>query len=156
LPGLLLAQRVDLQLLLVGDFEEGDPLPSEVRTQIEANPGIRHVGWLADPAAAYRAMDLLVFPSYREGLPNVPLEAQLCGVPVVGYAATGTVDAVMDREALVPVGDVDALAKAIRSALDGQHPSAEDLRTWVTDNFDRSRVWAELASRYRRWLEELE
>ena len=42
------------------------------------------VPWLDHTGVAYRAMDVLAFPSYREGLPNVPLEAQLCGVPVVG------------------------------------------------------------------------
>lgn len=147
---------VELQLLLVGDFEEGDPLAGEVRTQIESHPSIRHAGWLPEPADAYLAMDVLVFPSYREGLPNVPLEAQLCGVPVVGYAATGTVDAVLDRKALVPTGDVNGLALTILSALDGHHPSPGELSEWVTANFDRTRVWTGLASRYRRWLEEVE
>ena len=81
-------------LLLVGQFEDGDPVPPEVRETIEHDERIVTVPWLDHPGVAYRAMDLLAFPSYREGLPNVPLEAQLCGVPVVGYAATGTVDAV--------------------------------------------------------------
>ena len=72
------------------------------------------------PGVAYRAMDLLAFPSYREGLPNVPLEAQLCGVPVVGYAATGTVDAVAPGSALVPVGDVQALSEEIVAQVDAE------------------------------------
>lgn len=146
----------EVQLLLVGEFEEGDPLPSDIRARIGVHPRIHHVGWLTDPRTAYRAMDLLVFPSYREGLPNVPIEAQLCGVPVVGYAATGTVDAVMNREALIPTGDVAGLAVAIRSALDGRHPAASDLRNWIAATFDRDRVWAELAARYRRWLDDLQ
>ena len=65
-----------------------------------------------NPTNAYAAMDVLTFPSYREGLPNVPLEAQLCGVPVVAYAATGTVDALLDGVTgeLVDVGDRHELA----------------------------------------------
>lgn len=151
---LVLETGVDVQLLLVGNFEEGDPLSDDVRTEIESHPRICHVGWLADPTVAYRAMDLLAFPSFREGLPNVPIEAQLLGVPVVGYAATGTVDAVMNLKALVPVGDVSALASAIRRCLEGEHPAADELRDWVVANFDRTRVWDELASGYRRWLDE--
>ena len=84
-------------LLLVGQFEDGDPVTPEVRRVIESDDRIVTVPWLADPRVAYRAMDVLAFPSYREGLPNVPLEAQLCAVPVVAYEATGTVDAVASR-----------------------------------------------------------
>lgn len=149
----VLATSFEAQLLLVGDYEDGDPLPGGIRAEIESHPKIRHVGWLSDPAPAYRAMDLLAFPSYREGLPNVPIEAQLCGVPVTGYAATGTIDAVMNREDLVPVGDVAGLGAAIRHSLDGRHPAADELRDWVVANFDRTRVWADLASHYRRWLD---
>ncbi len=101
-----LRQQPDVRLLLVGQFEEGDPVPSAVREVIESDERIVTVPWLASTGVAYRAMDVLAFPSYREGLPNVPIEAQLCGVPVVAFAATGTVDAVVDGVGgvLVPVG----------------------------------------------------
>ncbi len=98
-------------LLLVGQFEDGDPVPDAVRATIEGDKRIVTVPWLDHTGIAYRAMDVLAFPSYREGLPNVPLEAQLCGVPVVGYAATGTVDAVAPGSGLVTVGDVTALGR---------------------------------------------
>ncbi|TVR22118.1 MAG: glycosyltransferase family 1 protein [Ilumatobacter sp.] len=150
---MVLETGLDLQLLLVGGFEQGDPLSNDVRAEIESHPRICHVGWLADPTAAYRAMDLLAFPSYREGLPNVPIEAQLCGVPVVGYAATGTVDAVKHPQGLVPVGHVAGLAGKIRCCLEGKHPAADELRDWVIEKFDRTRVWNELASNYRQWLD---
>ncbi|MFM7870166.1 MAG: glycosyltransferase, partial [Actinomycetota bacterium] len=105
----------------------------------------------------YPAFDLLVFPSSREGLPNVPLEAQLCGVPIVGYAATGTVDAVRHGETgvLVPVGDRRGLADAVAGLLiDTERRSrlAEAGRTWVRTTFDRRHVWSELTDLYRRWL----
>ncbi len=101
-------------------------------------------------------MDVLAFPSYREGLPNVPLEAQLCGVPVVGYAATGTVDAVAPGSALVPVGDVDALGREIVAQVGagiGRSSSGRQEATWVVENFERARLWTGLVDRYRAWAE---
>ena len=122
----------DVWLLLVGQFEDGDPVPADVRATIERDERIVTVPWLDHTGVAYRAMDVLAFPSYREGLPNVPLEAQLCGVPVVGYAATGTVDAVAPGQSdgsdasggdsvLVPVGDVEALGRELIAQVGGRN-----------------------------------
>jgi glycosyltransferase involved in cell wall biosynthesis len=150
-----LRQRPDMWLLLVGQFEEGDSVPLAVRETIEHDERIVTVPWLDHPGVAYRAMDLLAFPSYREGLPNVPLEAQLCGVPVVGYAATGTVDAVAPGSILVPVGDVDALSGAILAQVDvetGRSSSERQEATWVVENFERTRLWSGLVDRYHAWV----
>ena len=142
-------------LLLVGQFEDGDPVPPSVRATIESDERIVTVPWLDHTGVAYRAMDLLAFPSYREGLPNVPLEAQLCGVPVVGYAATGTVDAVAPGSGLVPVGDVQALSEEIVAQVDaeiGRSSSERQETTWVVENFDRAQLWSGLVDRYRAWV----
>jgi len=151
----VLHARPDVWLLLVGQFEDGDPVPDAVRSTIERDERIVTVPWLDHTGVAYRAMDLLAFPSYREGLPNVPLEAQLCGVPVVGYAATGTVDAVAPGSALVPVGDVGALGAAIATQVDtgfDRSSSGRQEATWVVENFDRNRLWSGLVDRYRSWV----
>lgn len=152
----LAASRPALRLLLVGDFEEGDPVPVATRERIERDERIVRTGWVDDPATVYPAIDVLAFPSYREGLPNVPLEAQAAGIPVVGYAATGTVDAVRPGETgeLVPVGDVDALVEAIGDLLDDPD-RARRLgtrgREWVAEAFRPERVWTDLGARYAAW-----
>ena len=100
-------------------------------------------------------MDVLAFHSYREGLPNVPLEAQLCGVPVVGHAATGTVDAAAPGAALVPLGDAEALSAQILARVDGEIDRSASGRQdflWVVQNFDRNRLWAGLIDRYHDWV----
>lgn len=159
-----LRDREGVHLLLVGQFEDGDPVSSDVRNVIESDDRIVTVPWLAHAGVAYRAMDVLAFPSYREGLPNVPLEAQLCGVPVVAYAATGTVDAVAhdgspgagDAPAgvLVPVGGTGEMAAALsdlvddperRSAMGAAGPG------WVAARFAPEVVWDGLVERYRSW-----
>ena len=152
----LRVDRPDLHLLLVGQFEDGDPVPPDVRTAIERGEYVTVVPWLDHTGVAYRAMDVLAFPSYREGLPNVPLEAQLCGVPVVGYAATGTVDAVFDGETgvLVPTGDQTALSAALGELVDDPSRRAglgAAGPAWVKAAFDRDRLWHGWADRYRSW-----
>ena len=115
----LLATYPELRLLLVGDFEPGDPVEAEVRRCIEAGSAIIRPGFVSDTAPYYRLMDVLALPTHREGFPGVPLEAQASGVPVVTTTATGAVDSIIDRVtgSLVPVGDTNALANAVAKLL---------------------------------------
>src|SRR5437660_11632373 len=64
-------------------------------------------------------LDVLVLPSYTEGLPNVVLEASAAGVPVVATAVGGTPEVVEDGVTgyLVPPGDPEALAGRVRDVL---------------------------------------
>lgn len=136
-------------LVIVGDFEDGDPVPDSIRRRIETDERIVRVPWTDDTIGCYRALDVLAFPSYREGLPNVPLEAQLCGVPVVAYAATGTVDAVMSEppNVLVDVGDVQGLARALTWRLVERRRSTA-AREWVANRFRREDLWRALEGIY--------
>ena len=143
----------DLHLLLVGGFEEGDPLSSRLRDEIWANPRVHITGFVNDTAAYYSAFDLLVFPSHREGLPNVPLEAAASGRPTAGFAATGTVDAVLNGQTgtLVSVGDVKGLTDAVRRyLLDPQllarHGKQAQQR--VQTEFRREVIWQSLSELY--------
>lgn len=153
----LLHEFEDLHLLLVGGFEEGDPLSLEMRDAIWTHPNIHITGFVNNTAAYYSAIDLLVFPSHREGLPNVPLEAAAAGRPTAGFAATGTVDAVQHgvTGTLVPVGDIHGLAEAVRSYLNDadlllQHGS--NARHRVETQFRREVIWQQLAVLYNNEL----
>jgi glycosyltransferase involved in cell wall biosynthesis len=153
-----LRARHECQLLLVGQYDTGDPIRTATRHRIDTDPHIVVVPWVDDPVAAYRSMDVLAFPSAREGLPNVLLEAQLCGVPVVAYSATGTIDAVCADSAdlLVPIGDIDGLCAKIEAVI-GQpvNPSRSDAgRRWVSSTFERTVFWAALSGFYQHWLAE--
>jgi glycosyltransferase involved in cell wall biosynthesis len=80
---------------------------------------VRFLGHREDIPALLAASDLLVLPSYYEGLPNVVLEAMRFRKPVVATAAPGTTEVLVDGQTgrLVPVGDFRALAAALRDAI---------------------------------------
>jgi glycosyltransferase involved in cell wall biosynthesis len=154
---LLRRRYSDLRLLLVGDFEMGDPVPSEVRERIAADAGVICTGFVDDVKPLYLAMDILALPSYREGFPTVILEAQAAAVPVVTTNATGAVDAIVEGETglRIPVGDADALTAALDHLL-----AHADLRTamgtagrkWVERNFRREDLWRNLFEHYSSQL----
>lgn len=143
-----------LHLLLVGDHDETDPLPTELRQALLTEPKVTTTGFVAEPARYYALMDLFVFPSHREGFPNAPLEAAAAELPVLAATATGTVDAVIDGETgcLFPVGDADAICEAlVRYA---RHPELRTEqgrrgRARVDASFRREVVWGALAEEYR-------
>ena len=147
----------ELRLLLVGPHERYDALPGELREDIVRDERITPTGFLEDTAPAYALMDVLALPTYREGFPNVPLEAASMELPVVATRVTGCVDAVVDgvTGTLVPPRDAGALADAIGRYLRDpglcrRHGHAG--RERVTRDFRQERVWTALYEEYLRLL----
>jgi len=155
----LSASRPDLRLLLVGDFENGDAVEAEARSYIESTPTILLPGFVADAAPYYALMDVFVLPTYREGFPGVPLEAQASEVPVVTTNATGAVDSVRHgiTGLIVPVKDAKALAAAIDTLLRKPEMRANmghAGRKWMEHAFRPEVVWQAHVEMYREMLEE--
>jgi glycosyltransferase involved in cell wall biosynthesis len=105
-----------LHLLVAGPFESQDPIPGDVEATLRSDPRIHLAGMVHDMPSIYRALDLLVLPTYREGFGAALLEAAAMELPVVATRIPGCVDAVRDGETglLVPVRDTEALTAAIR------------------------------------------
>lgn len=150
----LRSRGTDVQLLLVGAAESGgeDPLGAAGATVVRT-------GFVTDPERYYAAMDLLCLPTFREGFPNVVLEAAAAGIPTVTTDATGAVDSVVDGETglVVPVRDATALADAI-----GRLSAEPELRARLgaaarvraRERFARPVVWAAQEEFYRSVLGE--
>ena len=116
-----LVHRLDptVEFVLAGDWDEADPPNSTVRSALVSRPNVRLMGHIDDVPGYLQSLDLLCFPSHREGLPNAVIEAAACGVPVVGWRVTGTCDVIRDGVTgyLVPLGQHQAMADAIMSIL---------------------------------------
>jgi lipopolysaccharide/colanic/teichoic acid biosynthesis glycosyltransferase len=149
----------NLRLLMVGDFESGDPISPQIREAIISDPHILRSGFVEDTAPYYALMDVLVFPTYREGFGNVSLEAQASGVPVVTTNATGSKDSVQDGVTgwLVTVKDVQGLAAAIESLLRDPQRRAEmgvAGRQWMEREFRPELIWRARVKMYRELIHE--
>jgi glycosyltransferase involved in cell wall biosynthesis len=154
----LSSQFPELRLLLVGCFEDGDPLPVETRKSLETHSRVIFAGAVQETAPYYAAADVVILPSHREGLPTVVLEAQAAGKPVLGASATGIVDVIVDGETglLFPVGNAPALAHAM-ARLISDKGLANKLglagQEQVKRDFRQEQIWRAL---YREYLEVLQ
>lgn len=117
-------------LLIVGPVEGDSALLNELRN----SSTVIVVGEVSDVAPYYSIMRLLLLPTYREGLPNVVLEAASSGVPAVTTTATGAIDSVTHGKtgAIVPLGDEVAFVREVqrllssRTVLDRMSRNARD------------------------------
>jgi len=117
--------RPDYRLLIAGDGPLRADL-DDLASAFRLNPMVRFLGHRDDVPSLLAAADLLVLPSYYEGLPNVVLEAMRFRKPVVATSAPGTTEVVADGQTgiLVPMHQPTALAQAIRVVLDDREMSA--------------------------------
>ncbi len=154
---ILRAEFPNLHLLVVGFFEPQDPISHQAKEIIQTDVRIHMTGEKDNLPPHYAAMDLLTLPTYREGLPNVTLEAAAMKLPVVATKIPGCIDAVQDgvTATLVPSHNEKALAQGIRnyivnSQLRQQHGLAG--RDWVLQNFCQEDIWQALDREYAQIL----
>jgi glycosyltransferase involved in cell wall biosynthesis len=112
--------RPEARLMFVGDGAGRDLLRSLARDLGVADRVI-FAGFHHDPTTFYKTADLFVLSSNYEGFGNVIVEALACGTPVVSTDCPSGPAEILDNGRfgrLTPVGDAEALASAMRAALD--------------------------------------
>lgn len=147
------------RLVLVGPVEPQDPVAPETLALLHEDDRVTMIDWVDDTSEVYPLFDLVVLPTYREGFPNVPLEAAAMELPVVATRVPGCIDAVEDcvTGTLVPVRDADALATAIAMyivdpELREKHGRAG--RERVLRDFRQEVIWEAMYQEYCRLLRE--
>jgi glycosyltransferase involved in cell wall biosynthesis len=113
----LLVQGRKIEFLLAGNFDHGNP-SSVAESNVYKWVGEGLVKWLGqvdNMALLLKNIDVMVLPSYREGLPTVLTEAAASAVPIVASDVPGCREVVTNGENgfLVPVKNYKALADAI-------------------------------------------
>ncbi len=146
------AQKPAARFVIVGD---GD-LRAEIEAQVDAlglRDALVFTGWVRDVSPVYADLDVNVISSVNEGTPVSVIEALSAGCPVVATAVGGLPDLLDQGElgALVPSGDVDALAAALIKVIDSP-PDPEPARALMLDRYSIDRLARDLDSLYRGLL----
>jgi glycosyltransferase involved in cell wall biosynthesis len=158
----LYVENSNLRLVLLGSFEEElDPINNEAKKILKEHPGIIHVNWSNEVEYYMQVSYLLVHPSYREGFPNVLLQAGAMGCPVVCSAIEGNVDIVEDQRTglLFMVKNEADLKEKLKFAI--THPElmkqyAAELRKEIEQNFDQRIVHQAIREKYIELLSEIQ
>lgn len=149
-------------LLLVGHQEPDlDPLPAATLSAIKNNRRIIEAGFQADVRPWLTASDVFVFPSYREGFPNVVMQAACMELPCIVSNINGCTEIIQHGQSglIVPVKDVHALRYAMEQmAIDKSSASQMGKigRAYVAAHFDQQVVWNELLNEYKRNLDKVD
>lgn len=144
----------DTRLLLVGGKEQDlDPLKTETLKTINEHTGIEAVGVQKDVRPWLLASDVFVLPSYREGFPNVVIEAGAMGKPSIVTDINGSREIIVEGRngTIVPPRDSEALLHAMRRMVTNPQRTkamADEARPMIASRFEQSFVQACLLDYY--------
>lgn len=144
----------NVKLLIVGKIEKDNSISKEDFNFLMNDENIVLAGQVSNTVDYYNHMDVLVFPTYREGFGNVSIEAQALGVPVITTNVTGAKDTVIDGETgyIVPKGDYVDIASKIEKLLNDSELTetlGDSAIKRVNEKFDSKIIWDDLLKVYR-------
>ena len=149
----------NVKLLLVGPLEEDlDALLPETLETIQSHPDIISVGYQDDVRPYFALSNALAFPSYREGFPNVVLQAGAMALPSIVTDINGCNEIIKEGEngMIIPVKDSAALQQAMEKVMDdiGNYYSMKsNARPLIESRYRQEVVWQALLEEYRRVTE---
>ena len=146
-----------VKLLIVGPIEKDDSISEEDYQYLQNNLNIIMTGHVNDTVNYYNHMDVLVFPTYREGFGNVSIEAQAVEVPVIVNNVTGAKDTLINNVTgyLVEKGNYNQIAQKLEFLID--NPAIKKQlgisgRENVESKFRNEIIWKHLETIYKNNL----
>ena len=142
------------KLLLVGDYEpELDPLLPETMSVIGNDASIISVGFQSEVRPYFSISNCLVFPSYREGFPNVVLQAGAMGLPSIVSDINGCNEIILKNKngIILPVKDEQALYEAMNLICIDEnlyHDLKNNSRQQIVAFYEQKIVWNAILSEY--------
>lgn len=153
--------KENCKLLLIGPFEKKlYPVLPETELEIENNENIVMVGYQEDVRPYLAISNCLVFPSYREGFPNVVMQAGAMGLPSIVTNINGCNEIIIEGEngIIIPPKDKKALLESMNYCL--EHPDemkrmASNARTLILNRYEQKRMWESILTEYKTLEKEL-
>ena len=145
-----------VKLLLVGPLESDlDPLQSFTLNQIETNNQIISVGFQKDVRPYLAISNALVFPSYREGFPNVVMQAGAMGLPAIVSNINGCNEIIENNfnGLIIPTKDSGLLKEKMELILKNSDlckKMSANSRQKIVVNYNQKYIWEELLQEYKK------
>ena len=156
----LLQNKPDARLILVGEMESDlDPLSPADIEYIQSSPQIISTGFQKDVRPWMLVGDVFVFPSYREGFPNVVMQAACLGLPCIVSDINGCNELIQHEQSglIVPVKNAEALSNAmwrLANDADLRRRYATAARAYIVQHFEQNKFWEALLHNYQRCMQE--
>jgi glycosyltransferase involved in cell wall biosynthesis len=136
----------DVYLVIAGEVESQQLLPEWCSKELQEGERVHCLGLVSDSAIFYSVIDALALPTYREGFPNVVLEAGAAARAVVTTRATGAIDSVIDGVTglVCEVRDAKSLQNSLETLIldrDLAERMGLAARDRVLREFSNERVW---------------
>lgn len=145
------------KLLLVGSSEKDDPILPETSHTIKTNINIIEAGFQDELRPYYALSDVFVFPSYREGFPNVVLQAGAMQLPVIATNISGSNEIIMHNKNgwIIPIKDSNMLYQTMKFVVENKNEYQsfkKSAREHVVQNFEQHYVWEEQLKFYNNTI----
>ena len=148
------------RLLLVGPSErELDPLLLETENEMRYNPNIISVGFQTDVRPYLAISDVFVFPSYREGFPNVVMQAGAMELPCIVTDINGCNEIIEEgvNGLIIPSKNKEQLQAKMQLLLNDsglRNQLKQNTRNMITSRYEQKLVWEALLEEYERIMEQ--
>jgi glycosyltransferase involved in cell wall biosynthesis len=150
--------NANVKLLLVGPYEkELDALKAATLQEIEQNKNILTVGFQQDVRAYFAISDALIFPSYREGFPNVVLQAGAMGLPSIVTNINGCNEIIIEGKngIIIPVKNSNAIYNAMKKMMEEdsfRNNIQQNTRQMIVSRYEQQVVWEAILTEYKSLL----